>query len=41
MIGYAVKPEGSWRCVDTDAMELEKDETFVLEQPPTTEYEVT
>lgn len=40
MVGYAVKTDGSWRCVDTDSMGLENDEVFVLEQPPITEPEV-
>ena len=34
MIGYAVKPDGSWRCIDTDIMRLNDDELFQSEQPP-------
>lgn len=33
MIGYAVKQNGSWRCVDTDRMQLEDDEVFQEIQP--------
>ena len=34
MIGYAVKPDGSWRCIDIDTMPLEPDEVFQEVQPP-------
>ena len=36
MVGYAVKSDGSWRCIDTDTMELKNDETLQLEQPTVT-----
>ena len=40
MIGYAVKPDGSWRCVDTETMPLSNDETFHEEEPAVTMQEV-
>ncbi|WP_255358353.1 hypothetical protein [Mangrovibacter sp. MFB070] len=33
---WAVKSDGSWRCVLADDV-LEDDETLVTEQPPSTE----
>ena len=33
MIGYAVKSDGSWRCIDIETMPLEPDEVFQEEQP--------
>lgn len=33
MTGYAVKQDGSWRCIDTDTMPLAADETFQEMQP--------
>ena len=37
MIGYAVKQDGSWRCIDTESMPLDVDETFQTEKPPETD----
>ena len=39
MIGYAVKEDGSWRCVDTETMPLDADEAFQEENPPETEVD--
>lgn len=33
MIGYAVKPDGAWRCVDTETMPLDADEEFQSVEP--------
>lgn len=33
MIGYACKPDGSWRCINIETMPLEPDEVFQEEQP--------
>ena len=40
MIGYAVKPDGSWRCIDTESMQLADDEIFQEEMPTVTMQEV-
>lgn len=40
MIGYAVKPDGSWRCIDKESMPLSDDETFQEEMPAVTMQEV-
>ena len=40
MIGYAVKSDGSWRCIDTESMPLNDDETFQEEMPEVTAQEV-
>ena len=37
MIGQAVKPDGSWRCINIEAMPLAPDEIFQEEQPPETD----
>ena len=36
MIGYAVKPDGSWRCVDTETMPMLDGEEFQAVEPPAT-----
>ena len=40
MIGYAVKQDGSWRCIDTESMPLNDGETFQEEMPEVTAQEV-
>ena len=40
MIGYAVKGDGSWRCVDTESMPLDDDETLQEVAPAVTMQEV-
>ena len=34
MIGYAVKADGSWCCIDIDTMPLEPNEVFQDVKPP-------
>ena len=37
MIGYAVKQDGSWRCIDSETMPLTEGETFQTEKPTETD----